>query len=61
MEQTYTWTYNIIRSCNNDYHFNCADALIDLFARKYGEDSNQVQQLKMLRAHKWVTIHGILI
>ena len=60
MEQTYTWTYNVIRSCNNDYHFDCADALIDLFARKYGEGSNQVLQLKMLRADKSVSIHGIL-
>ena len=61
MEQTYTWTYNVIRSCNNDFHFNCADALIDLFARKYGEGSNQVQELKMLRANKWTSIHGILV
>ena len=61
MEQTYTWTYNVIRSCNNDYHFDCADALIDLFARKYGDGSNQVLELKMLRADKWVSIHGILM
>lgn len=61
MEQTYTWTYNVIRSCNNDYHFDCADALIQLFANKYGEQSDHVQELKMLRAHKWVSIHGILI
>jgi len=61
MEQTYTWTYNVIRSCNNDYHFDCADALIHLFARKYGENSHQVLQLKMLRADKWVSVHGILM
>lgn len=61
MEQTYTWTCNVIRSCNNDYHFDCADALIDLFARKYGAASHQVMQLKMLRADKWFAVHGILV
>ncbi len=61
MERTYTWTYNVIRSCNNDQHFDCADALIDLFARKYGANSSQLQQLKMLRADKWISVHGILV
>ncbi len=61
MERTYTWTYNVIRSCNNDQHFDCADALIGLFARKYGENSAQLLQLKMLRADKWMSVHSILV
>jgi hypothetical protein len=60
MEQTFTWTYRVIKSCNNDFHFDCADALINLFASKYG-DSEMVLQLKELRENKWVSIHGILI
>ena len=60
MEQTYNWTYNVIGSCNNDFHFDCADALIHLFMRKYGE-SDMVFQLKQLRENKWVSVHGILI
>jgi hypothetical protein len=60
MEKTYTWTYNIIRSCNNDYHFDCADVLIDLFATKYG-DNDMLQRLRELRQHKWASVHMILI
>lgn len=60
MEQTFTWTYNIIKSCNNDFHFDCADVLISLFKVKYG-DSDMVLQLRQLRENKWVSIHGILV
>jgi hypothetical protein len=59
MEQTYTWAYNIIRSCNKDSHFESADVLIYLFARKYGETS-MVYELKELRQYKWVSVHGTL-
>lgn len=61
MEQTYTWTYNVIKSCNNDFHFGCADTLIQLFSRKYGESSEMVYHLRQLRQHQWVSVHGILI
>ena len=61
MEQTYTWTYNVIKSCNNDFHFGCADTLIQLFSRKYGESSEMVYHLRQLRQHQWVSVHGILV
>ena len=60
MEKTYMWTYNVIHSCNNDFHFDCADTLINLFEQKYGE-TEMVFQLKQLRENKWVSVHGILI
>ena len=60
MEKTYTWTYNVIKSCNNDYHFDCADALIDLFANKYGE-TEFLYSLKELRQYKWADVHQILM
>lgn len=60
MERSFTWTYNVIRSCNNDYHFDCADNLISLFRMKYG-DSEELFELQQLRQHKWVTVHSILI
>jgi hypothetical protein len=59
MEKTFSWTYNIISSCNNDFHFDCADALIQLFAQKYG-DTEMLMQLKQLRQYKWSHVHGIL-
>ena len=60
MEQTYNWTYNVIKSCNNDFHFDCADTLIYLFRQKYG-DSPLVLELKDLRNEKWASIHSILV
>jgi hypothetical protein len=59
MEDTYTWVYNIIESCNNDFHFDCADLLITLFHTKYGDDE-KVSGLKLLRQNKWNTVHTIL-
>jgi hypothetical protein len=60
MEETYTWVYNIIESCNNDFHFDCADVLISLFNVKYA-DPDRVSELKILRQSKWNSVHLILI
>ena len=60
MHRTFTWTYNIIRSCNNDYHFEAADALIELFEQRYG-DSELALQLRELRHKKWASVHSILV
>jgi len=60
MQDTYTWVYNIIESCNNDFHFNCADVLISLFSVKYGE-SDEALGLRLLRQHKWNSVHSILM
>lgn len=60
MEKTFTWTYNVIKSCNNDFHFDCADVLISLFKVKYGE-TERFHQLTELRTNKWIAIHGILV
>jgi hypothetical protein len=60
MEDTYTWVYNIIESCNNDFHFNCADVLISLFSVKYG-DTDEASGLKVLRQNKWNSVHTILM
>ena len=60
MEETFTWIYNIIESCNNDFHFDCADMLISLYKSKY-EDTDRVSELILLRQNKWNSIHTILI
>jgi hypothetical protein len=60
MQDTFTWIYNIIESCNNDFHFNCADALIILFDAKYGHSDN-VYKLKRLRNDKWNAVHSVLV
>ncbi len=60
MEDTYTWVYNIVESCNNDFHFDCADVLISLFSVKYGE-TDKVSGLRQLRQNKWNSVHTILM
>ena len=60
MEDTYTWVYNIIESCNNDFHFDCADVLISLFSTKYG-NTDEAAGLMLLRQNTWNSVHTILI
>ena len=52
MEDTYTWVFNIIESCNNDFHFDCADILISLFKIKYG-NTDRVSELGSLWQTRW--------
>ena len=59
MEETYTWVFNIVESCNNDFHFDCADVLISLFKIKYG-NTERVSELKSLWQSKWNAVHAIL-
>jgi hypothetical protein len=59
MENTYTWLYNIIESCNSDFHFDCADVLIALFNSRYS-DAEKAEELKLLRSDKWNKVHSIL-
>lgn len=59
MEETYMWVYNIIESCNNDFHGDCAYVLISLFKIKYG-DSDKVSELISLWQTKWNAVHTIL-
>jgi hypothetical protein len=60
MEDTYTWVYNIIESCNNDFHFDGADVLISLFSDRY-RDADKVSGLRLLRQNKWNAVHTILM
>ena len=59
MEDTYTWVYNIVESCHNDFHFECADMLISLFSARY-RDTDKVSGLTLLRQNKWTAVHTIL-
>lgn len=58
-QQHYEWIAKIIDSCNNDFHFDCIDNLIQLFLQKEG-DEQLADDLKILRNKKWNDIHLIL-
>lgn len=55
----FNWILNIIKSCNNDFHFDCVDTMITLFIAKHKEEA-LAAELTMQRIHKWNLIHSIL-
>lgn len=59
MEEIYTWIMKIISTCNNQFHFEAVDRLIDLFDEKYKEEK-MTNELKYSRTIKWNEIHNIL-
>ena len=60
MEDTYTWVYQIIESCNNDFHFDCVVVLISVYNIQYA-DTDRVLALRLLLENKWNSVHSILI
>jgi len=55
IEDTYTRIYSIIESCNNDFHFDCADVLISVYNIQYG-DTDRVLALRLLQENKWNSV-----
>jgi hypothetical protein len=56
----YEWISTIIQTCNNDFHFEAVDKLIELFYQKH-LDGELRTELNHLRQQKWNEIHNILI
>mgnify|MGYP003343387075 CR=1 FL=1 len=59
MEQIYEWIARVIETCNNDFHFEAVDKLIELFYEKYQNEKLKTQ-LEHLRIIKWKEIHIVL-
>lgn len=58
-QQDYNWIQNIIRSCNNTFHFDGVNRLIELFAAKH--DDQELHQNLMVQCHQqYNSIHVIL-
>jgi hypothetical protein len=55
----YNWLLKIIETCNNDFHFEGVDKLIELFYEKE-KDESLTDELKLARISKWNEIHHIL-
>lgn len=54
------WIIQIIDSCNNDFHFDAVDRLIELFYEKEKNEELKVE-LMLLKQNKWNEIHNILM
>jgi hypothetical protein len=59
MQDIYNWILRIIETCNNTFHFEAVDKLIDLFYEKY-KDEKLTEDLKLRRIRMWNEIHNIL-
>lgn len=55
-QDIFQWIANIIQTCNNDFHFDSVDKLIDLYYQR-DKDEQKVIELKLLRKAKWDEIH----
>ena len=55
----YNWLLKIIETCNNDFHFEAVDKLIELFYEKE-KDESLTDSLKLARLDKLNEIHHIL-
>ena len=60
MEHIYDWIIRIIDTCNNDFHFEAVDKLIELFYEKCQDEKRKIE-LEQLITKKWNEIHSILI
>jgi hypothetical protein len=59
-QKSFNWISNIINTCNNDFHFEAVDKLIELFYIKF-LDGEMRTELDAQRQVKWNEIHDILI
>lgn len=58
-QQHYNWIQNIIDSCNNDFHFDGVDKLIELYEQRHNNASLTMCLLHQ-RTQRWNSIHSIL-
>lgn len=55
----FDWINAIIKSCTDDFQFECVDNMVSLFFERFN-DIELHQQLTLSRASKWNEIHGII-
>ena len=56
----FEWIVKIIDTCNNDFHFEGVDNLINLYYEKEKNEDLKIE-LQLLRNKKWNEIHDILM
>ena len=58
-EKAFAWIESIIKTCNNNFHFEAVDKLIELFKERF-DDNRMILELEQMRHDKWNEIHKIL-
>lgn len=59
LENIFDWICKIIETCNNDFHFEAVEKLIELYYEREKDDDKRLQ-LEVLKVRKWNEIHHIL-
>ena len=58
-DTTFDWIVRIIDTCNNDFHFESIDNLIELYYLKTGNEDKYIN-LQLIRIQKYKLVHGQL-
>lgn len=58
-QKDHNWIMAIIDSCNNTFHFECVDRLIDLYAEKHNNAMLSLALLKQREVH-FNNVHSII-
>jgi hypothetical protein len=58
-DSTFDWIMKIIDTCNNDFHFESVDKLIELYFVKT-KDEDRYIDLQLYRIQKYKDVHNIL-
>jgi hypothetical protein len=56
-QQTYNWIMSIIDSCNNTFHFEAVNRIIDLYMHKYKDMPQTTHLLLLHRATHFNNVH----
>ena len=51
IDEVFDWIVRIVETCQNDFHFDCADKLIELFYIRFNNESRRddILQVRNMR------------
>ena len=58
-EELVIWVCGVIESCTDDFHFEGAGRIIDLFHERYKDEALR-DEIAFKMREKWNKIHGII-
>jgi hypothetical protein len=57
--ESYEWICRIIGTCNNTFHFEAVQNLIELHYQNFKNEDLKVE-LGLLKSNKWKEVHNVL-
>jgi hypothetical protein len=59
IDNVFDWIVRIIETCYHDFHFDCADKLIELFYLRFGNESKKNELIK-IRNERYYQVRNII-